>query len=82
MYLQAVDDAYTLERFRSRRKFAAADGGAGGTNLRTGAHGEDLVIDVPAGTAVFDDTTGDPIADLAEPGMRELVAHGGRGGWG
>jgi GTP-binding protein len=44
--------------------------------------GDDLVLEVPAGTVVFDEETGDLVADLAQPGEEVLVAHGGRGGWG
>jgi GTP-binding protein len=82
IFLRAVDDVYTLEQYRSKKSFRAGNGGHGGTNLRTGAHGEDLYLNVPAGTVIHDDETGDLIADLAKPGEEVLVAHGGRGGWG
>lgn len=82
IYLRAVDDIYTLEQYRSKKKFTAGNGGNGGPNLRTGAHGDDLYLDVPAGTVVHDAETGDLIADLAALGDEVLVAHGGRGGWG
>jgi GTP-binding protein len=82
VYFRAVDDVYTLEKFRSRKRFRAGDGGNGGPKLKTGAHGEDLFIDVPAGTVVFDQETGDVLADLAGLGDQALIAHGGRGGWG
>lgn len=39
VYLRAVDDAYTLERYRGRRRFRAGDGGAGGPKLRAGQIG-------------------------------------------
>ncbi|MCZ2111483.1 MAG: GTPase ObgE [Dehalococcoidia bacterium] len=82
VYLRAVDDVYTLEQYRSKRKFKAGNGGNGGPNLRTGAHGEDLRLIVPVGTVVHDAETDDLIADLATMGDEVLVAHGGRGGWG
>jgi GTP-binding protein len=82
VFLRAVDDVYTLEQYRARKSFKAGNGGNGGTNLRTGAHGGDLFLDVPAGTVAHDDETGDLIADLASPGDEVLIAHGGRGGWG
>src|SRR5690606_21142941 len=65
-----------------KRKFRAGNGGNGGSNLKTGAHGQDLYLDVPVGTVVHDVETGDLIADLAAVGDEVLVAHGGRGGWG
>jgi GTP-binding protein len=82
VFLRAVDDVYTLELFRSKKKFAAGDGGNGGIRLRTGAHGEDLTIDVPAGTVVIDLEDSTLVQDLKQPGDVALVAHGGRGGWG
>jgi GTP-binding protein len=82
VFVRAVEDAYTLEQYRSRKRFRAGNGGNGGPNLRTGATGEDLVLTVPVGTVVFDEETGDLVADLASPGANVLVAHGGRGGWG
>ena len=82
VFLRAVDDIYTLEQYRSKRKFTAGNGGHGGPNLRTGAHGTDLYLDVPAGTVVHEVESGDLIADLAKIGDEVLVAHGGRGGWG
>jgi len=82
VFLRAVDDVYTLEKFRSKRRFRAGNGGNGGPKLQTGAHGEDLYIDVPVGTAVMDSETGDLVADLTTVGETALVAYGGRGGWG
>lgn len=82
VYLRAVDDVYTLEQYRAKRKFKAGSGGNGGPALRHGANGQDIYLDVPAGTIVHDVETGDLIADLANIGEEVLVAHGGRGGWG
>jgi len=82
VFLKAIDDIYTLEQYRSKKKFRAGNGGNGGPNLRTGAHGTDLYLDVPVGTVVHDVETEDLIADLANIGDEVLVAHGGRGGWG
>ena len=82
IFLRAVDEAYTLEQYRSKKKFKAGDGGNGGPKLKTGAHGEDLYLDVPAGTVVTEAESGDLVADLALAGAEVLVAHGGKGGWG
>ena len=82
VFLRAVDDVYTLEQFRSKRRFRAGNGGPGGPKLRAGPQGDDLTLDVPAGTVAFDEETGEPLADLAETGAVALVAWGGRGGWG
>lgn len=58
----------------------ARPGGAGGRRGRTGARGEDLVIEVPDGTRVEDE--GGLVADLVGEGSRAVVARGGRGGRG
>jgi GTPase len=49
---------------------------------QTGRSGEDLLIRVPAGTLVWDDETGELLADLVEAGQRLVIARGGRGGRG
>ncbi|HSQ60523.1 MAG TPA: GTPase ObgE [Acidobacteriota bacterium] len=72
----------TLLDFQSRTRFEAKRGANGSGNQRTGRSGEDLVVEVPAGTMVVDPTTGDLIADLVEPDAVWVAAKGGRGGRG
>lgn len=71
----------TLYDFRGTFLWKAEHGGHGGPNNRHGANGEDRVITVPPGTIVFDDSTGEQLADLRD-GDRVLIARGGRGGHG
>src|SRR5688572_12740327 len=47
-----------------------------------GRGGEDLVLQVPVGTLVRDEATGEVIADLNTAGQRQLICKGGRGGLG
>ena len=78
-----VDPAVrTLLDCREHPRYRAANGRAGSGNNRTGRDGDDLVIEVPPGTVVKDAATGEPIADLVEPGTRWEAARGGRGGRG
>ncbi|HET9345900.1 MAG TPA: GTPase ObgE, partial [Candidatus Limnocylindrales bacterium] len=72
----------TLRDFRYRHHFRATPGGRGERARRHGAAGTDLVLDVPPGTAVFDDETGALIADLVRAGQTAMVGRGGRGGLG
>ncbi len=72
----------TLFAFRNQRLYRAEDGGKGGTSKKTGRSAEDLVIEVPAGTIVYDDDTGYVIGDLVEDNHRLTVAKGGRAGRG
>jgi GTP-binding protein len=72
----------TLFRFAHKKHFAAEDGQRGRHKDMHGANGEDLVIEVPPGTLVFDAESGELLADLTELGQRTVVARGGRGGRG
>ena len=56
-------------------------GGFGMGDYRHGTKGADLELPVPVGTVVRD-ADGGELADLAEPGMRLVVAEGGHGGLG
>ena len=82
VFLQAVDDIYTLETFRAKKAFRADNGLDGGIRQRTGARGSDLTLSVPVGTRVYDVSDGTLLADLVSLGETALVALGGRGGWG
>jgi GTP-binding protein len=72
----------TLRDFQYRHHFKATPGGQGTRARRHGKAGDDLVLDVPPGTAVFEDESGALIADLVAVGQDVLVARGGRGGLG
>lgn len=72
----------TLGEFRHIRKFVAQSGEEGGQKLCHGKNGSDLVIKVPEGTVIRDDTSGKVIADMSGGRMREVVLKGGRGGKG
>ena len=47
-----------------------------------GKTGRTLRVDVPPGTIVYDDATGEPLADLTDTGAEFVVARGGKGGLG
>ncbi len=72
----------TLRDFQYRHHFKATPGGRGTRARRHGKAGDDLVIEVPPGTAVYDDETGALLADLVATGQEAMVAKGGRGGLG
>ena len=80
--LEAVSGINTLADFRYHRTYRAVNGTAGSGNDCTGAGGEDLIVQVPVGTVVFDTATEEELGDLAEVGQRVLVVKGGKGGWG
>ena len=82
IYLEANPNDNTLLRYRYNREFKADRGRHGEGSNCTGHSGQDMILQVPVGTLAFDDQSGATIADLASPGQRVLIAHGGRGGRG
>jgi GTP-binding protein len=82
VYLVAEPSMNTLADFRVARKFRAETGQGGAGRNKTGKSGDDLDVMIPCGTVVHDVDTGELICDLTEPGQRQKVAEGGRGGLG
>jgi GTP-binding protein len=82
VYLVAEPSMNTLADFRVARKFKAGSGQPGAGRNKTGRSGDDLEVRIPCGTVVHDVDTGELICDLTEPGQRQKVAEGGRGGLG
>jgi GTP-binding protein len=78
--LRSTEDLSTLEPYAHRNLVKAGRGGHGSGNNRAGERGEDVQIDVPVGTQVFDEDG--LLADLSEPGDTVVVASGGEGGRG
>ena len=82
IYLEANPNDNTLLRYRYNREFKADRGRHGEGSNCTGHSGADMILQVPVGTLVLDDQSGETIADLAAPGQRVLIVQGGRGGRG
>jgi GTP-binding protein len=82
IYLEANPNDNTLLRYRYNREFKADRGRHGEGSNCTGHTGDEMILLVPVGTLVFDDPSGETLADLATPGQRVRVADGGRGGRG
>ncbi len=79
---RANEGMNTLYNFRFKKKFHAENGEAGSRQLKTGASGKDVVIDVPCGTVLIDAETNKVIADLNENGKTFVALRGGNGGHG
>lgn len=82
VYLKADSGLNTLIHFRRKRKFAAEKGENGGAKEMYGKGGEDIIIDVPLGTMVYDNDTNDLLADMVHQDQLVLIAKGGKGGRG
>jgi GTPase len=79
--LRADPSVATLLRYQRNPHHAAGNGTHGEGELRHGKTGEDLVLEVPLGTVVRDDS-GTVIADLVVAGQEVVAVRGGRGGLG
>src|SRR5580704_4421104 len=82
VYLEANPNDNTLLRYRYNREFKADRGRHGEGSNCTGHSGEDMILTVPVGTLVYDEQSGDLLADLTTAGQRVTVVHGGHGGRG
>ena len=82
VYLRAKSNLTSLLPFQFTTRFKAEHGGPGRSQQRHGKNGKDLFVDVPVGTVVWDDESGEILADLTEDDERTAVARGGRGGLG
>ncbi len=82
VYLKAVKSVNTLVAFRYERIFKAERGEDGQGSNCTGKSGQDLYLEVPLGTQVFDDETDELLYDLTEENQTVKVAQGGYRGLG
>jgi GTP-binding protein len=78
----ATNHRNTLLHFRYNPEYTAQRGRHGEGSNRTGHEGSSLTVQVPVGTAVFDDETGEQLFDFTEDGQTWIAAKGGRGGRG
>ncbi len=73
---------WTLLHLKYQRHVFAGDGQAGSECRSTGKDGEDKVIEVPCGTAVYDADTGKFLCEVTDDGQDVKLLRGGRGGLG
>lgn len=78
----ATSGKRTLYQFRYRKQLKAKNGVYGQGNQKKGKNGEDLKIEIPLGTLVFNAETGLLIKDFVKAGETFVIAKGGRGGQG
>ena len=72
----------TLIHFRYNPEHKARHGEHGMGSNCTGQDADDVILQVPVGTALYDQTTGELVHDFQYPDDRVVVAKGGRGGRG
>ena len=71
----------TLINFRYEKNFSASNGENGSKAKKHGKDGDDVVIRVPVGTQIINET-GSVVADILNSGEEYMAAPGGRGGYG
>jgi GTPase len=80
--VRAVGGLNTLIDYRYQQHFKAKNGRGGMGKDRHGASGDDIVLDVPAGTQIYAEDGETLLADLTDVGQRVVLARGGNGGFG
>ncbi len=78
---RASNNQDTLTAFRYQKEVKAESGHSGDKRRKHGKTGQDLIVEVPVGTFVTDET-GHVIADLTDNHQQAVVAKGGKGGFG
>ena len=73
---------WTLLHLRYKKHLFAKDGRPGEGGRRTGAEGEDIIIEVPLGTIIKDAETGEYITEITDHDQTKILMPGGRGGLG
>ncbi len=80
--LRGNSHMWTLLPLRYRRHIFAGNGQSGSGGRSFGKDGEDVVVEVPCGTVVFDAETGEFLCEVTEDGEEIKLLRGGRGGLG
>ncbi|MGE4287349.1 MAG: GTPase ObgE [Salinivirgaceae bacterium] len=73
---------WTLLHLKYRKHIFAGNGTSGSGALKTGAEGDDVIIEVPLGTVVKDAETFEELFEITEEGEERILMPGGRGGLG
>jgi len=80
--LKSNPQLWTLLHLKFKRHIFATSGMAGGKSERTGADGEDVIVEVPVGTVVRDSETNEVVFEITEENQTEILLNGGKGGLG
>ena len=80
--LRGNSNMWTLLPLKFRRHIFAGNGQSGSGGRSFGKDGEDVIVDVPCGTVVFDAESGDYLCEVTDDGQEVKLLKGGRGGLG
>lgn len=79
---ECVEGLNTLIDYRYQQHFKAGAGQDGAGRDRTGAAGKDIVLRLPQGTQILDESKQHVLIDLTELGQTVTLLEGGNGGFG
>ena len=82
IYFKVNTNSNTLIDFQNKKIFNAKNGERGAGKNKFGAAGEDLIIEVPIGTVIYDNNTQEELIDCTDKIGIYLIAKGGDGGLG
>ena len=80
--IRAVSNLNTLIDFKYKRHYFAKNGRPGMGQNKTGANGDDVILNVPVGTEVLLENKKTVLVDMIHEGQQYVIAEGGNGGWG
>lgn len=80
--LRGDRNMWTLLPLKYRRHLFAGNGQSGSGGRSFGKDGEDIIVDVPCGTVVFDAETGEFLCEVTDDRQEIKLLKGGRGGLG
>lgn len=80
--VQTDPNLSTLLDFRYKRKYKAENGAPGGSSLKDGKNGSDIIIKLPPGTIIRELNSKKILCDLNESNFQSIIAKGGKGGKG
>lgn len=82
VYLKGNKQLWTLLHLKYQKHVMAGDGGNGGSSLKTGADGADVVLEVPLGTVARDAESNEFLFEITKDGEQKILKQGGMGGLG
>ncbi len=80
--LRGNSQLWTLLHLRYQKHIKAENGVPGGGSRSTGAQGKDVILEVPLGTVIRDEETGEILAEITKNNEEKIILEGGRGGLG
>ena len=82
VFFLANKNLNTLQKYVTKKQWKSDHGENGYKRDLHGKNGEDLILEVPIGTILFDEDTGEKIDEIVDEGKMIEIVRGGRGGYG